>query len=183
MKILQFPDDAFIVTTAKHELYDAVPSVSPIVLTGAAPTGQFKCRVKVSISGAHSDLVGHVYINSEDLNFTAGVTTKQSTTLLTSIPTVSYSGLDCNILIECVDSGGADIKSETATATKIQFENTSSGFFNASGVWTVYSGSYAMCKDVAAIGDVIRYGSIDMPIKKVDVEKWFSKILYYIFYL
>ena len=40
-----------------------------------------------------------------------------------------------------------------------------------------------MCRDAATIKDKLRYNGSDMSIKKVDTEKWFSKILYYIFYL
>jgi len=99
----------FRVNRGTWTLHDAVPSASPLTLD-AAPTGSFKCRVKLSSATGHTDLIGHVYINAEDLNFISGVTTKQSTALLTSLPVVTYSGLDCSILVECLDSGGALMK-------------------------------------------------------------------------
>jgi hypothetical protein len=183
MKILSFPEEAHLVTKATNELFDGVPTTSPITLTGTKPSVAFKCRATVSSVSGHTDCSGSLIIGSETLSFLASGGKKTTTVLLSALPTVSYTSLDCNILIECIDSGGADIKDETATATKIQFENTSSGFFTPEGVWKVYSGSYAMCRDAAQVNDVLRYNATDMPIKKVDVEKWFSKILYYIFYL
>ncbi len=183
LKILEFPESAYLVTVANSKLYDAVPSSSPITVTGTAPSTSFRCKAKVIAVANHTDCSGSLIIGTETLTFTTSGQTKLTSVLLSSNPTVSYVGLDCHILIEYIDASGAPIVTETSTATKIQFENTASGFFNSSGQWTVYSGSYALCKDSANINDILRYNSTDMPIKKVDTEKWFSKILYYIFYL
>ena len=184
MDLLNFPHSAYLVTSATKELYDAVPASSPITLTGTAPTGQFKCRCKVSASGTHNDMVGHLYINAEDLNFTSGVTTKQSTTLLTSIPLVTYSGLDCSVLIECLDSGGAPIMAETLTAIKIRFEPTSKMYMSTAGAWT-QSQAYAMVvNSTIGINSKIRYSSIDYTVKQVEALNWLDgtelyRILYF----
>lgn len=181
LKILEFPDDAYIVTKAPHSLYNAA-SAATLTLTGTLPSISFRCSVRLYTATGKTDCAGRVTVGSENLDFlVAGK--KTTTVLLSALPVVTTTNLNCMIEILAIDSGGAPIEAETATATKIQFENTSSGFFNSQGTWTVYSGSYALCKDAAAIGDVLRYGAIDMPIKKVDIEKWFSKIIYYIFYL
>lgn len=182
MKITEFPEDAYLVTYSNHILYDGTPSVSPITLTGSAPNTAFRCKVTISAVTGHADVAGTITIGTETLTF-AAAGTKTATSALSALPVITTSGLDCNILIEAITTGGAPIQAETATATKIQFENTASGYFNAQGQWTIYSGSYAMCRDAAAVGDKLRYGGSDLPIEKVDTEKWFSKILYYIFYL
>jgi hypothetical protein len=182
MKLTQFPEDAYILSYANHVLYDGTPSSSPITLTGAAPTTVFRCKVTISVATGHSDCTGSIAIGSETLTFVSA-STKQTTVNLSALPVVTYANLDCHIKIETIDSGGAPIIDETATATKIQYESTTSGFWNAQGQWTVFSGSYAMCKDAATVADKLRYNGSDMPIVKVDTEKWFSRILYYIFYL
>lgn len=181
MKILTFPDAAYIVTKAPVTFHNGVSSAN-LTLTGTWPANGSKIAITASAITGHADCSGTLVINgTETITFTqAG--RKTNTVNLTARPAITTSNLDCNLLITCLDSGLAPIETETAAATKIQFENTSSGFFNSQGVWTVYSGSYALCKDAAIVSDVLRYGS-DMIIKKVDVEKWFSKILYYIFYL
>lgn len=175
MKILEFPEDAYILTYANHELYDGLS-------VATHPSVAFRCKVTLASVTGHTDVAGSVVVGSETLTF-AAAGTKTTTAVLSALPVITTSGLDCNILVEAITTGGAPIQAETATATKIQFENTASGYFNAQGQWTVYSGSYAMCRDAAAVGDKLRYSGSDLPIKKVDTEKWFSKILYYIFYL
>ena len=181
MKILEFPEDAYILTYANHELYDGLSVATP-TLTGSLPSVAFRCKVTLASVTGHTDVAGSVVVGSETLTF-AAAGTKTTTAVLSALPVITTSGLDCNILVEAITTGGAPIQAETATATKIQFENTASGYFNSQGQWTVYSGSYAMCRDAAAVGDKLRYSGSDLPIKKVDTEKWFSKILYYIFYL
>lgn len=181
LKILEFPDDAYLVTEADHTLYNAA-SAATLTLTGTLPSISFRCSVRLYTATGKTDCAGRVTVGSENLDFLAAGK-KITTTLLTALPTITTQNLSCMIEILAIDSGGAPIETEAATATKIQFENTSSGFFTPEGVWKVYSGSYALCKDAANVNDVLRYNAIDMPIKKVDVEKWFSKILYYIFYL
>jgi len=181
MKILEFPEDAYIVTRADADIFDGLLS-APVVVKDWPAGVSGRCKVTLSSSGVHTDCAGTITIGSETLTFVqAG--TKITSTLLTAKPVITFSGLDCHCRITIVDAGGAPIKVETKTATKIQFENTASGFFASDGTWKVYSGSYAMCRDAAGVGDIIRYGSVDMPIVKVDTEKWFSKTIYYIFYL
>jgi len=158
---------AYRVVSSTKELLNAVPPSIPVTLTGAAPAVAFKCRCKVAASGTHTDLVGHLYINAEDLNFISGVTTKQSTTLLTSLPVVTYLGLDCSILVECLDSGGADIKAETLTAIAIRLEKYDSGYYNASGVWTK-TDTQILSQTLLSIGDKVRYGGKDYTIRKVE---------------
>ena len=181
MKILDFPDSGYLVTVAETSIFDGTLTASPTI--GSWPSGiTGRCKVTLSSVSGHADCAGTITIGGETLTFTqAG--TKITTVNLSAKPAVSSSGLDCHCHITVIDAGGAPVMTETATATKIQFENTSSGFFTPEGVWKVYSGSYALCKDAAAVDDILRYNSVDMPIKKVDVEKWFSKVLYYIFYL
>ena len=182
MKLTQFPEDAYILTYANRVLYDGLSTNGQITWSGVAPISVFRCRITISSVPGHVDCAGSVVVGTEPFTFlVAG--SKVTTGDLSVLPSGSMSGLDCWVKIEAIGSGGQPIIDETATATKIQFENTTSGFWNAQGQWTVFSGSYAMCKDAAVVGDKLRYNGSDLPITKVDVEKWFSKILYYIFYL
>lgn len=160
--------EAFKVARANWSLYDDEPATSPITLSNVAPSGSFKCRVKLSSVTGHTDLVGHVYINAEDLNFISGVTTKQSTILLTSLPTVAYSGLDCHILIECIDSGGAVIPHETATEIMCRFQEAQKSFRLPTGEFTT-SQAIAYVTEDMNIGDKISYESYDYNIAQVSI--------------
>ncbi len=181
MKILEFPEDAQLVSKSPAYLFSGILTASPVI--NSWPSGVTgRCKVTISPVAGHTVCAGTITIGAETLTFTQPGT-KITTINLTSKPSVSSSGLDCKCLIAVIDAGGSPVESETIVDVKVQFENTSSGFFNSSGVWQVYSGSYALCKSSARVGDVLRYGSMDMPIVKVDTEKWFSKTIYYIFYL
>ncbi len=103
---------AYKVTLSDHVLFQG-PSVATLTITETAPTQTFKCEVELTPATGHTDLVGHVYINAEDLNFTSGTTKKKSTYNLSAVPTVTTSGLDCNIKITCIDTQLKAIQKET----------------------------------------------------------------------
>lgn len=61
------------ITKAEHTLYSGVPASSPITLTGAAPTGNFRCSCQVSprpyyvtnLTGTHNDILWADAIHSD----------------------------------------------------------------------------------------------------------------------
>lgn len=112
--------DGYRVNKGNWTLYNAT-SASTLTLTGTLPTVSFRCKVTLSATTGHTDVAGHVLINAEDLTFTVA-TSKTSTILLSALPTVTTSGLDCNVLIEAIDSGGAVIGLDTQTAIDCRFE-------------------------------------------------------------
>lgn len=182
MKLLDFPHDAYWVNRGVKTLYDDVPTESPITLTGSAPSVSFRVKVTISAVTDHEDCTGTVNINSETLTFTKAAT-KLSTTLLTVLPTVTYSGLDCNIAITCIDSMGVVINGETLTAFKMRFEATSKTYMDRLGNWT-QSEAFAMTTSPVGLADIVRYGGIDYEVKKVESYPWLDgtelyRILYF----
>ncbi len=166
MKLLSFPHDAYLVTKATVSLFDGALTASPTI--GSWPSGiTGRCKVTISSVTGHTDVAGTITIGSEALTFTqAG--TKQTTVNLTAKPTVSSSGLDCHCHITVIDTGGADVMAETLTAIKIRFEPTSKSYMSATGTWT-QSQAYAMVVNSAIkINDIIRYNSIDYPVKQIE---------------
>lgn len=152
---------AYKVAKTNHTLYNSA-SAATLVLTGSAPSISF--RLKVNLSG--SDCNGTVTVNGETLIFSAAGT-KITTTLLSSLPTIITSGLNCTILITCIDAGGADIKTETLTAIDTRIDVKQSGFYSTTGTWTktdnvIYSNTSMN------IGDTVRSNTTDYIIKKKD---------------
>ena len=76
---------------------------------------------------------------------------------LTFLPAITVSGLDCNILVECISAGGAPLRQETLTSieivcfpkTHIVRDPSGSGFMQ--NEYDVYS------EEPLSIGDQIRY--------------------------
>jgi hypothetical protein len=94
-----------------------------ITLTGSKPDVSFTCAVTVSVGADtvaggiayhHTDVVGSVFINSEEVKFTSA-TKKTTTLLLVALPTVTTTNLDCDVLIECIDKNGKIIELVTDT--------------------------------------------------------------------
>ncbi len=184
MDLLSFPHSASLVTKANKELYDAVPASSPITLTGTAPATSFRCRATVTSTAGHTDCAGSLTIGTETLTFSASGQKKTTTVSLSSLPVVSYVGLDCQITIECITVSGADIQTETLTSVQIRYEPTSKMFMSPEGSWT-QSSSYAMIvNSTVNVGSTIRYNSTDYTVKQVEAFPWIDgtevyRILYF----
>lgn len=169
MSIYDFPTDAYIVASSVQTLYDD-DSAATLTLAGSAPTVAY--RLRITLSGA--DCAGTVTIDgTETLTFVAA-TTKITTTNLTAdvLPTVTTSGLDCNILIECLDVGGAPIYGETTTAIKVRHEPEMAKVEGPPGYYTTYNG-YAMVQNsTIVVGNKIRINSTDYDAKRVEPQYW-----------
>jgi hypothetical protein len=173
---------AYKVTTAPKELYDAVPPTSPLTLLGSAPSTAFRCKVTVSVATGHTDCAGTITLGTETLTFLqAG--TKQTTTNLSALPVVTYSGLDCHVLIECINSGGAPIQVETTTAIMTRIEPHQSGHSDASGIWTTINDTQIFSDTLLAVNDIVRKGTKNYTIKQTDDNEGLGGEVEYYTYL
>lgn len=164
-----FKTDAYIVASSIQELYDAA-SAATLTLTGIAPTVAY--RLRITLSGA--DCTGTVTIDgTETLKFTAA-TTKITTTNLTAnaLPTVTTANLSCNILIECLTTGGAPIYAETTTLIKVRHEPELVTIREPSGNFTTYNGYVMVRNSTITLGDKIRINSTDYHAKRIEPQSW-----------
>jgi len=148
-------------------LYNGL-SAATLVLTGSAPAQTFRLAVTLSASGEHSDCAGTVTVNgTETLTFTVAAR-KTTTTSLTALPTITTSGLDCNVLVTCISTSGSDIYQVTYEDFACRWEDTQIGYVNSTGSWT-QSNAKVIAKAAYVVNDVIRkYGTTtEYPIKKV----------------
>ena len=157
----KYTDSSYLVTKAIVELYDAVPSTSPIPSSaiGTPPTQAYRCRVKVTSATSHTDCTGSVTIGSDTLTFTTSGQVKITTTQITAStkPSIAYSGLDCQITIECLDAGGAPIYAETETAIDVAWNDTQKHVPAPEGGWTTITNTTASTEDsTIAVGDILR---------------------------
>jgi hypothetical protein len=156
---------AWWVQKANWQLFSG-PTASSLSLTGSAPTVPFRCAITLAVGPDtithnppnpdvtvhHTDVTGDVYINAEKVSFISA-TKKTSTTLLTSLPTITTSGLDCNILVECMNDAGAPIQVTTNTPIKIGWEDYTKAIQDGQGNWGTATGSRAYTKNML-IGDL-----------------------------
>jgi hypothetical protein len=86
------------------------------------PPGRIRLLVKVLAVKGHTGCSGSVIINgTEPLDFSLTGQKKQSTTFLSSIPTITTTGLDCKLTITVTDTNGAPILKETVTPIKCRW--------------------------------------------------------------
>ena len=156
---------AVLVTKSPVSLYDGTSSAT--FTLGTWPSGKTG-RLKITISSVagHTDCAGSITAGSETVTFTqAG--TKQTTTNLTSNPVITSTGLDCHAHITVIDTGGADILTETLTTINTRIEAYNSGFYNSQGVWTK-TNSLILSTTELQIGDIVRKGTKDYKIQNAE---------------
>lgn len=141
-------------TSVLWQLYNNLSAPSPLVLTGTAPAVQFKCKITLSVSGAHNDVAGTVTVNAEVITFTQA-STKTTTTNLTVLPTITTANLDCQVKITCIDTGNADIYQHSYADFFCRWEDVNVLFMNNLGAWT-QSNAKVVCKEAYAVGDYLR---------------------------
>lgn len=156
---------AYLVTKAATSIFDGTLTASPTI--GAWPSGVTgRCKVVLSSVSGHTDCAGSITIGTETLTFSqAG--TKITTTNLTAKPSVSSAGLDCHCHITVIDTGGADVLTETLTAINTRIESYQSGFYNAQGVWTK-TDSIILSDTDLSVNAIVRKGSRDYIIRKAE---------------
>lgn len=166
-------DVASLVTKAAACLYDGTSAAT--FTLGTWPSGKTG-RLKITISAVtgHTDVAGTITIGSETLTFMAGSTppiTKQTTVNLTSNPVITSTGLDCHVRIVVIDTGGAEILIETLTAIDIKFRDEAEYYSQAIGGFVKRPAQCVTDETVSCINDVIRYNSIDYPIKAIHAKR------------
>jgi hypothetical protein len=127
----------------------------------------YKCAATVSAVTGHTDVTGSLTIGSETISFSAA-TRKTFTTLLTALPVVSASGLDCNILIEALTSGGANIQKETLTSILIGFKATQKTYLDSAGNFTLCSAQAKTVDTLCVAGTILRVDGIDYTVVQVE---------------
>lgn len=155
--------DAYRITKGNHVLYSGLTAAT-LVLTGSLPAVPFRVAITLSSITDHTDCAGSVVVGGETLTFTAAGK-KTTTVSLSALPVITTAGLDCNILVEAITTGGAPILAETLTAIKIRLEGAQSGFYNSQGIWTK-TDYIIFCSTSMGVGDIIRYNSTDYKIQK-----------------
>ena len=170
MDLLVFPHSAYIVEEATIELYDGVPSASPLTISATPPTINYRCQVTAPAATGHADCAGSVTIAGEAMPFTFSGQKKVYTTTISANtkPTVTYSGLDCNLLIECIDGGGAPIEVETLTSIYVQLEPHQTAIPQDNGTWSRVTDTSINTESEVFVNDIIRVNSTDYRLKKVD---------------
>lgn len=153
------------VTRTNHELYDGTTSAT-LTLTGSLPSVNFRVAVTLSSVTGHADCTGSVVVGSETLTF-AAAGKKTTTTALTALPTITTSGLDCNILVEAITTGGAHVIEETTIALKTRFENTQKSYLNSQGVWSKSQAVAYVMDSSCDIGTKFSQGGYDYTIDQV----------------
>lgn len=169
---------AYRATTSAHELYDGLSSTT-LTLTGTLPSVAFKCLVRLYASGSHTDCAGTVTIGTETLTFTVAAK-KITTTLLTALPTITTSNLDCCIEITCLDTQGAIITAETLTAIDTRIEPVTQRIQLSSGEWSNQIGVQIFSDTELNVGDVVRKGTHNYKISFVDEDTGLGgEVLFY----
>lgn len=170
MRLLQFPHTAQKVTEVVHVLYDGVSS-SPLTLTGTLPTVPFRVQIRLYTATSKTDCVGSVVVGSETLAFTQA-SKKLTSTLLTALPTVTTSSLNCMIELIAIDSGGKILEDEVVSSFQMRYEPTTNSFENSDGEW-ITSSAYAMTTDsTVGLDTTVRYLGVDYEVAKVEAFPW-----------
>lgn len=162
--------DGYRVTKANWELYNDT-SAATLTLTGNTPTVTYRLRVTTSSTTGHTDCAGALTVNgTETVTFTQA-STKQTTTTLAAdlLPTVTTSGLDCNILIEVLSVGGAILQEETAKEIDCRFQDTQKSFRDASGEWSTTQAIAYVSESSCIIGSIFSCNGYDYNIAQVSI--------------
>lgn len=161
---------AYLVRKGIVELYDGVPSASPLTISATPPTINYRCQVTATSVTGHTDCAGSVTIAGEAMAFTTSGQKKVYTTTISANtkPIVTYSGLDCNLLIECIDVSGSPIMAETLIGIYVRLEPHQTAIPQENGTWSRVTDTAINTESEVFINDIIRINSTDYRLKKVD---------------
>jgi hypothetical protein len=161
-----FNDRATLVKASVWYLHNAVPISSPLTIE-TPPTGSFRCKATISAVTGHATCAGTLTIGSETQTFVA-TGTKVFTIALTAKPVITYSGLDCMIVITAIDTGGADIHQTANTTIAVDWDDSQKWVPSPQGVWTQVDQTSCETDDFTAkIGDTVLHGGKTYPIKNI----------------
>lgn len=140
----------------------------PALPAGPVPASPFRVAITLSAITDHIETAGSVFVNSDELVFTRAARLTNAREL-TALPAVTTTGLDCNILVECITTVGSPIRRETMKAIEIIcFPNTQilrdpsgSGWMQTSyDIWS---------EEPLSIGDQIRYPDPHQAGRTIDI--------------
>lgn len=137
-----------------------------MILIVSSPPVSFRCAVTLSSVLGHTDCTGTVTIGGETLTF-VGAGKKTTSTLLTSLPVITTTGLDCNILITCIDSAGKDIQTETDNTMAVDWEDATTYFPGAMGGFERSDSNCETDDFTAKFGDQLTHNGIKYTIKNI----------------
>ncbi len=168
-------DDALKVVKSNHELYNDL-SEATLELTGSLPAVPFRAAITALSAEGHTDCNGSVTFGSETKSFSAPGQQMTTTNLLSALPVVTTRDLDCMILIEAINEGGAPIQQETTTPIKIRMKEKKKSVPSPLGGFTSVKESYALswAKDGVQAKDFIRYGGVDYEVQDVGKIRGFA---------
>jgi len=156
------------VDRANWKIFTGLASALPALTSGdGLPAVAYKCAATVSAVTGHTDVSGSLTIGSETISFSAA-TRKTFTTLLTALPVISASGLDCQILIEALTVGGANIQKETLTSILIGFKATQKTYMDSAGNFTLCSAQAKTVDTLCVAGTIVRVDGIDYTVVQVE---------------
>lgn len=142
-------------------------SAATLTLTGTWPTGGARLSIVTSSVTGHTDCAGRVTVNgTENIDFLAAGK-KTTTAALTSLPTITTSGLDCNLVITVITSGGAPVYTEAETDLYCKIEIKSKSVPSPTGGWTSIQATTLQARGTFAVNDVIKF-DIDNPFDPTD---------------
>jgi hypothetical protein len=168
--------NAYQVIRTPWSIFDD-PAAAALTPLGALPGQDVRIQATVS-GGAHntgsltvSGALDGVAVDPETLDFDGSRDILQGTYLFNPITGITTTGLadenpKPNILIECLDSGGAPIMAEALTPITVSLEPHTSRYQVSEGVFGV-TDYRAFTKAPLEVGDVIRYGGMNLTVKRV----------------
>jgi hypothetical protein len=168
------------ITRAPVVLFNGT-STNTLALIAPWPLNGAKLSIVASSVTGHTDCAGHVFIDSDDIIFTqAG--TKISTPALTALPAIATAGLDCNLKITVLGSGGQPIYLDTETDLPCKIEVKSKSIPDPSGGWTSIRSTQIQARGIFEIGDNIKF-DIDYPFDPTNgttqpIAAWRPKTAY-----
>ena len=153
---------------ANWRIYSGLASGVGTLNGDGLPAVAYRCAVTVAAATGHADCAGSVTIGADTLDFLVSGQRKTTTILLSALPVPSATGLDCNILIEAITQGGANILHETTTTILCRFRHSQKEFVDSSGNWA-RSTAIADTTDTSFDAeDVFRFGGVDYEVKAVE---------------
>jgi hypothetical protein len=159
---------AYRVDRANWKIFTGLASALPSLASGDGnPTVPYKCAVTPAAVTGHADVTGSVVVGAETIAFDSA-TRKTFTTLLTALPVISAPGLDCQILIEALSVGGANIQKETLTSILIGYKATQKTYLDSMGNFTLCSAQAKTVDTLCVAGAILRIDGTDYQVVQVE---------------
>lgn len=147
-------NNAWKVTLSNWKLYEGL--VSDLDLSSEVPAQPFKIAISLSEAEGHKDCSGLVTIGEDVLEFD-GATRKTTEQDLTELPEIVASGLDCQIVVECITTSRAPIYKEILTPIEIICFPKTRHLRDPSGSGFMQTDYDVYTRTALKIGDQIRY--------------------------